>query len=172
MGAGLVDNKKAKAIKQAQRKQKKQQQKAPKGQQEIDENKLRLERERLEKVERDRELNRQREAQVQERAIAAQIKQLIESNRIEAEQDDVGYQFADGKKIQKIYISSRLVEQLSRGQLSIAKLEDRYHLIPNGVAEKIAQRNADAIIPVKVEQDQVSDDDPYADYKIPDDLMW
>lgn len=172
MGAGLVDNKKAKAIKQAQRKEKKQQQKAPKGQQEIDENKLRLEQERLAKVERDRELNRQREARVQERAIAAQIRQLIESNRIEAERDDVGYQFADGKKIQKIYISNQLVEQLSRGQLSIARLDDRYYLIPNGVAEKIAQRDADVVIPIKIEQDQIADDDPYADYKIPDDLMW
>ena len=172
MGAGLVDQKKAKSIKQEQRKKNKQQQKQAKGTQAVDEQKERLEQERLAKAERDRELNRQRQAQAEEKAIAAQIKQLIESNKITPEQDDVGYQFVDDKKIRKIYVSNQIVEQLSRGQLSIARLEETYYLIPNGVAEKIAQRNASYVVPIKVEEEQLDENDPYADYKIPDDLMW
>lgn len=172
MGAGLVDNKKAKAIKQEKRKQKKQQNKQPKGHVEQDETKLRLEQERKEKAERDRELNRQRQAQQEEKAIAAQIRQLIESNQIKPEQDDKTYQFVDGTKIKKIYLSEKLVNQLSKGQVSIARLEERYYLIPNQVADKIAQRDETAIIPIKVESQTPDEDDPYADYQIPDDLMW
>lgn len=169
MGAGLVDQKKAKSIKQQQRKQKKQQ---PKGQQQVDENKERLEAERLAKVERDRELNRQRQAEADAKAIAAQIKQLIETNKIVPETDDIGYQFADGKKIQKIYVSELLQNQLSKGLVSIAKLGENYHLVPNLVADKIAQRDESYIVPLNIDSNDVDEDDPYADYKIPDDLMW
>lgn len=169
MGAGLVDKKKAKSIKQAQRKQKKQQ---PKGQVQADENKARLDAERQAKVERDRALNAQRKAEADAKAIAAQIKQLIETNKITPEKDDIGFQFADGKKIQKIYVSELLQNQLSKGQVSIAKLGDSYHLVPNLVADKIAQRDESYVVPLSVDSQEVDEDDPYKDYQIPDDLMW
>lgn len=169
MGAGLVDQKKAKAIKQAQRKQKKQQ---PKGQQQVDENKARLEAERKAKVDKDRALNLQRKAEADAKAVAAQIKQLIETNKILSEQDDIGYQFADGKKIQKIYVSELLQNQLAKGLVSIAKLDENYFLVPNQVADKIAQRDESYVVPLKIESQEVAEDDPYADYQIPDDLMW
>jgi len=170
MGAGLVDNKKAKAIKQEQRKKKKQQ---PKGQVQIDENKVRLDAERLAKAEHDRTLNKQIKAQAEEKAIGAQIRQLISSNRIKPEHDELGYQFVDGKKIQKIYISTLLQTQLAKGLIAIVKLDDSYVLVPNIVALKIAQRDESVIVPLPVtESVEVDEDDPYADYKIPDDLMW
>ena len=172
LGAGLVDTKKAKSLKQEQRKQNKQKNKTGKGKVELDETKLRLEEERRAKVERDKELNRQRKAQADEKAVAAQIKQLIQSNRIKPDSDDAAYQFADGTKIQKIYVSPTLLNQLSKGQVSIARLDGSYHLVPNLVADKISQRDASYVVPLKIEQEEIDADDPYADYKIPDDLMW
>jgi uncharacterized protein YaiL (DUF2058 family) len=172
LGAGLVDTKKAKSLKQEQRKQNKQKNKQAKGKVEVDETQQRLEEERRAKVDKDRELNRQRKAQADEKAIAAQIKQLIQSNRIKPESDELGYQFADGTKIQKIYVSPVLLNQLSKGQVSIARLDGSYHLVPNLVADKISQRDESYVVPLKVDQEELGDDDPYADYKIPDDLMW
>lgn len=169
LGAGLVDKKKAKAIKQEQRKQKKQQ---PKGLVQEDENKKRLEQERLDKIERDRQLNMKLKAQAEEKAIAAQIRQLVQSNQITPEQDNVGYQFADGTKIRKIYVSEKVQNQLSKGLAAIARLDENYYVVPNKVADKIAQRDASYIIALKIEESGVAEDDPYADYKIPDDLMW
>jgi uncharacterized protein YaiL (DUF2058 family) len=59
------------------------------------------------------------------------------------------------------------------GQLVIVKSGKAYELVPKPVAEKIKQRDTDCIIntdhEVELEQD---DEDPYADYKIPDDLIW
>jgi len=170
MGAGLVDNKKAKSIKQQQRKQKKQQ---PKGQAVVDENKARIEQERQDKVEKDRALNKQIKAQADEKAVIAQIKQLIASNRITPESDDLGYQFADGAKIQKIYVSELLQTQLAKGLVAIVKSDDNYILVPKVISEKIAQRDVSFIIPLKLTENvEENEDDPYADYKIPDDLMW
>lgn len=126
---------------------------------------------RLEKLERDRELNQQRNEAANKKAIAAQIKQLIEVNSIDYK-GDVDYNFADGKKIKKIAVSSDVQTQLSRGRLAIVKLGDSYHVVVSEIAEKIAQRNDSYIVVVNTKAEEVEEDDPYADYQIPDDLMW
>ena len=168
--AGIVDQKKAKQVKQEQRKQKKQQ---PKGRPQVDEAQEQARRSLAQKAERDREINRQRQAEAEKKAIAAQIVQLIEMNRVSRQGGELPYQFADGKAIKKIHVSKQLQDQLSRGQLAIARLGERYELVPAAVAEKICQRDADAVVLHNRGQDTPADeDDPYADYQIPDDLMW
>jgi uncharacterized protein YaiL (DUF2058 family) len=173
MKAGLVDNKKAKQIVKEKRKAKKQ---LPKGSQsEVDEAKEAALRVREEQASRDRELNQQREATAERKAINAQIKQLIETNRQPPGargEDEVGYNFTDGKKIKKLYVSGLIQSQLSRGQLAIVKQGDGYELVPAIVADKIAQRDESRIVSQQAVQETVEEDDPYADYQIPDDLMW
>src|SRR5690554_5840010 len=69
--AGLVDDKKAKQVKKDQRKQQKQAR--GRGEVIVDETRQAVEAAKLEKTERDRELNRQRQAEADRKAIAAQI---------------------------------------------------------------------------------------------------
>ena len=40
------------------------------------------------------------------------------------------------------------------------------------VAEKIMQRDASCIVSDATTRLETEEDDPYADYKVPDDLMW
>ncbi|MCG8611011.1 MAG: DUF2058 domain-containing protein [Pseudomonadales bacterium] len=169
--AGLVDQKKAKQIKQQKRKQKKQ---TPRGHEGVDEVKLAAQKAREEKAEKDREKNRQLQAEAELLSLQAQVKQIIEMNRIARNDGEVGYQFTDGSKIKKIYVTEAQQNALAKGQIAIARLEDLYELIPKGAAEKISQRNADAIVLLNQQdsQEEVDEDDPYADYQIPDDLMW
>ena len=48
-----------------------------------------------------------------------------------------------------------------------------FAVIPVAIAEKIQQRNADHFIALAEKNaPQLDDDDPYAAYQIPDDLMW
>ncbi len=46
--------------------------------------------------------------------------------------------------------------------------------MPAGVAEKIRQRDESVILLLNTRSaaEQVEEDDPYADFQIPDDLMW
>lgn len=168
--AGMVDEKKAKKIKKEQRKQKKQQ---PKGQTQVNEAREQAKQNQAEKSARDRQLNRQQQQVAEEKAIAAQIKQLITVNRIARDQGEIAYQFSDGSKIKKIFVTALLQEQLIKGLIAIAKLTDQYELVPAVVADKISQRD-DTVIVVKNQaaKDAIAEDDPYADYQIPDDLMW
>lgn len=69
--------------------------------------------------------------------------------------------------------------QLINGRLAIARTvinnsgECEYAIIPASVADKIAQRDADSIVVNSaLSQEEQDEDDPYADFKVPDDLMW
>ena len=167
--AGIADEKKAKKIKQEQRKAKK----ANKGKPHVDEGKLAAQRVLAEKAERDREINRQRQAEAEKKAIFAQILQLVDINKIDRKQGEIAYQFTDGKKIKRLYVTNALQDQLVSGLLAIVKVRDSFELVPAGIAEKIKQRDASVVVLHNEKSaDQLDEDDPYADYQIPDDLMW
>ena len=168
--AGIVDKKKAKQIKQEQRKEARSR---PKGQVQVDENKEQAKRALAEKTQRDRQLNKQQQDEAEKKAIQAQIIQLIKMNRVDRQKGDVAYQFTDGTKIKKMYLTRQLQNDLIKGRLAIAKLAGSYELLPAPAAEKIMQRDAQVIVLLnRNDKVEVDEDDPYADYQIPDDLMW
>ena len=170
LNAGLVDKKKAKQLKQELRKEAKVRQK---GQTPLDDNKEQVKRNLVEKAERDRQLNKQQQEVVERKAIQAQISQLITMNRIKRESGDIAYQFTDGTRIKKIYVTEQLQNDLVNGRLAIAKLGNEFELLPSSAAEKIRQRDPQVIVLLNTyEVTGVDEDDPYAEYQIPDDLMW
>ena len=170
LNAGLVDKKKAKQLKQELRKEAKVRQK---GQTPLDDNKEQVKRNLVEKAERDRQLNRQQQEVVERKGIQAQISQLIKMNRIKRESGDIAYQFTDGTRIKKIYVTEQLQNDLVNGRLAIAKLGNEFELLPSSAAEKIRQRDPQVIVLLNTyEVTGVDEDDPYAEYQIPDDLMW
>jgi uncharacterized protein YaiL (DUF2058 family) len=169
--AGVINKQKAQEVSSHLRK--KQRQKNKGAASATDEEKASLQQLQAEKIARDRELNRQKQQQVERRAIAAQINQLIELNRLPRDQGETAYNFADGKKVRSLYVSEAVSRQLGQGWLAIVRYGDDYEIVPARVAEKINERDSAVIIvsnPSQTEEKQT--DDPYADYKVPDDLMW
>ncbi len=122
--------------------------------------------------------NAQHNKMTKKKAIAAQIRQIIEMNSIVKATDNKTqvYNFTDNNKIKSLHVSSKNHDLISRGRIAIAKLEQTYHLIPMEAAKKINERDSRSIVllndPVTQKQEKDTKDDPYADYKIPDDLMW
>ncbi|MDH3979119.1 MAG: DUF2058 domain-containing protein [Gammaproteobacteria bacterium] len=125
-----------------------------------------------EKVARDRELNRQKKEEDERKAVRAQVRQLVELNRLPRDDGETGYNFQDGKAIKKIFVSEEVHERLGRGLLAIVRFDDGYEVIPSVVAEKIKLRDESCIVSNAVTQLESGEDDPYADYQVPDDLMW
>lgn len=167
--AGLVDGKKVQQVKKDRKKQQKRQFKSKNRL--VDEGKLAAQRTLAEKAEKSRLLNQQREAELQLKAIAAQIKQLIETSAIKRE-GDIAFNFVDEGRVRKIYVNDKIQNNLSRGNLAIVKLLEAYELVPAAIAQKIAQRDGTYVLWVNEKAEVVDENDPYADYKIPDDLMW
>ncbi len=172
--AGLVDEKKAKKAKQEKYQQTKQQ-KGKKSKQvaQPDAAKLAAQQAQAEKAQRDRELNQQRQQEQAAKAEAAAVRQLIESNMLKEIDGEVVYHFTDGNKVKSLYVTEEIHQQLSNGRLRIARYNDSYALLPKQAAEKVTQRNADTIIPMPASDEKKADeDDYYAKFEVPDDLMW
>ncbi|BCE00260.1 DUF2058 domain-containing protein [Marinicellulosiphila megalodicopiae] len=169
LGLGVANKKQVNAAKKEQRQVQKKKQKHG-----IDETlayKEELEKQRLAKIEQDRLLNQKKHEQAQKKAILAQIHQLIEMNQVTIA-GELPYQFANNGKIQKLYVSEAAQTQLANGQLVLVSFHDDVKAVGSGVADKIKQRDESKILlNNRVEGLEVVDD-PYADFEIPDDLMW
>ena len=129
------------------------------------------------RVERDRELNQQKQKQVEQKAVFAQIKQLITLNKVDRGAGEIAYSFVHKNKVRKIYVTDTIRQQLSLGRLAIVRLvlksERLFEIVPAAVAEKIAQRDEHSVVQLNLTADRAgSEDDPYTDYQIPDDLTW
>ena len=167
--AGLVTSKKAAKV---QRTAKKSRVQAREAREAVEENKKA-------QLERDKQLSEQQKQAALVKEYKAQIKQLIEMNRITVSRGDIGFNFTDNNLIKKIEVDKTTQTQLINGHLAIARLiidsngESEYAIIPASVADKIAQRDATFIVlNSALSQEEQDEDDPYADFKIPDDLMW
>ncbi|BEM59599.1 hypothetical protein SME22J_34600 [Serratia marcescens] len=167
--AGLVTSKKMAKV---QRTAKKSRVQAREAREAVEENKKA-------QLERDKQLNEQQKQAALSKEYKAQVKQLIEMNRIVLAKGDIGFNFTDGNLIKKILVDKATQTQLINGRLAIARLliesreECEYAIIPASVADKIAQRDAGSIVlHSALSQEEQDEDDPYADFKVPDDLMW
>jgi uncharacterized protein len=170
--SGLVSSAQAKTAKSDKRKQTEQQRKN--NLTVVDEAKELVQKAQAEKAERDRELNLIKKQQEEQKHLIAQVKQLIELNKQSKDADGVAYHFSDHNKVKTLYVSEAMREQIIRGRLAIVKLGECYEVVSTDVAKKISLRD-DASVIVNNElgsNDVDNKDDPYADYQIPDDLMW
>ena len=167
--AGLIDDKKANKIKKNKHKQTKQKQKNKI--ETTNEAKLAAQQAQAEKAQRDRQLNQQRKAEAERKAIAAQVRQLVEMNRQPRDEGDITYSFTDGTLVKRIPVSEIQLKQLSNGRLCIIKLDGQYELIPTLVAEKIQLRDESTQILSNQSTETPDEDDPYAAFQVPDDLM-
>ena len=174
LGVGLVDKKKAKKISTQKRKQEKKSRKS--NTELVDKAVVLAEKAIEEEKEHSRLLNIEKNKVAEQKAILAQIKQLVEINKLDLtgkDKGDIAYNFVDAGKVKIMYVSDKAQGALSSGQLAIVKLEGGYQLVPHAVAQKIKDRDESMIVQINpVAGEQKIEDDPYAEYEIPDDLMW
>ncbi|MBX9478746.1 DUF2058 domain-containing protein [Yersinia enterocolitica] len=167
--AGLVSSKKMAKV---QRTAKKSRVQAREAREAVEENKKA-------QLERDKQLSEQQKQAALSKEYKAQVKQLIEMNRINLAKGDIGFNFTDNNLIKEIVVDKMTQAQLISGRLAIARVvadnngESEYAIIPASVADKIAQRDANSIVlNSTLSQEEQDEEDPYVDFKVPDDLMW
>ncbi|MCK5872039.1 MAG: DUF2058 domain-containing protein [Methylococcales bacterium] len=131
-----------------------------------------LEQAKRQQAETDRQLNQAKQQQAEKKAISAQIKQLIELNKVPHDKDGEAYNFSDQAKVKKIYVSPDVRTQISEGRLAIVKIQQRYEIVPAEIALKIRQRDDACVLLLNDCMGATDETDLYANYQIPDDLMW
>jgi len=169
--AGMVTKQQVQKAKQSKHKNKKQQKN--KKTKVVDESKLHAQQALKEKAEQDRALNKKKEEDARKKAISSEVNQLINDNLIRRGEDcELVYNFEHMDKVKRIYINEDMKKKIIQGVLGMARIDGRYELVPKAVAEKIQQRNEKRIVLFDSSDQAVDENDPYADYQIPDDLEW
>jgi len=171
--SGLTNKSKANQSKKEKYKQSKEQRNSKIVQ--TDEVILLAQKKQAEQKAKDQALNLQRKEQADKKALLAQINQLIKLNiQPKAKGDEgVAYNFTDDNKVKRLYVTEALLKGISQGRLAIVSYAEAYEVVPKPIAEKIMQRDASVVILLNNPSEEViAEDDPYADFQIPDDLMW
>jgi uncharacterized protein YaiL (DUF2058 family) len=168
--AGLVDKSKLNKAKKQKKKQARQKRNTAEAATPVDPLVLK---EREEKAARDRELNERRNEARKAREIAAQVTQLVSRHRYPRSpgEDDRPFHFNNKGKVKRMYVSPQTQEMITSGKLVIVNHNGVFDLVPPEIAEKIRQRNPSLVIDLPKDE-KPAEDDPYAEYQIPDDLMW
>ncbi len=167
LNMGVASEKQAKKIKADKRKQKKQQQKNS-----VDEKQNTVKQAALAKAEKDKQLNKLKQQQAEQKAKAAQIKQLIDANKMLMGDEQIAYHFAVNNKIKTVYVNDSIKAQLTEGKLAIVACDTGYQVVNLEIAEKIKSRDSDSVFVQDQSEKTTSENDDYKDFEIPDDLMW
>jgi len=130
-------------------------------------------------------LNKEKKAAAEQKAIQAQIRQIVELNSIHkapkemGDDDLVAYNFTVNKLIKTLHVSPKNHDLISNGRIAIATLAlgdtESFYLISAEAASKIRERDSDVIVLMNDASNRNEEndaDDPYADFEVPDDLMW
>lgn len=140
--------------------------------------KLEAERARADKAERDRALGVERKAQARVAELRAQARQIIEDKKV-PRSGESEYRFTADGAIRTLLVNGDLRRKLSSGVLVIVRLGDRYELLPRAAGDKVRERDASMVVldhGVDAGAGQAAetsgDDAYYAQFQVPDDLVW
>ena len=141
------------------------------------------ERARAEKTERDRAIAAERNAEARAKALRAQARQIINDKRV-AHGGEIDYRFSVDSAIRSLTVNDALKKQLANGLLTIARLDDGFVLLPRVAADQVRQRAPEWIVldhgrtgasapdGTAPASGNAADDAYYAQFAVPDDLVW
>lgn len=142
------------------------------------ESQLEAERARTEKAEKDRQLAAERNAQRRADELRVQARQIISDRKL-PRSGELEYRFNDGQLIRTLVVDEPQRRQLAAGALVIARDGESFALLPRLAAEKVRERATELIV---LDHGQAEDAPPttgnaeddayYAQFQVPDDLMW
>src|ERR1700744_6217448 len=82
------------------------------------------------KAARDQELNRRQQEKAAAKARRAEVKQIIEQQRLPPVETDEYFNFADGNRLARLAVTAALRDQIIKGTVFIVRYEGHYALVP------------------------------------------
>jgi len=173
--AGLTTKQKARQANSDNRKKNKQQRSGVKHDLSLQEKvKQDLVTSKNEKAKKDAELNAKKQQQLAEKETHLRIMQILQHHQLSKINGETEYNYTFNNKVKKLLVDAVTHRALVNGRLAVCGADDKTYVVTFETAEKIATLDSSVILVQndKVEVDSVDDNDPYAEFQIPDDLMW
>jgi len=172
MKSGLIN--KQKALQAQTDKRRKAKQKKKKGSVEVSEIQISINDQKQQHKQQDLEKNKKTQAELAVRAAHGKLIQMIAQHCEKNYQGEIDYHFTCDNKVKRIAVNSDTQKGLINGVLAICVLNDEFYLINKEAAAILAEIDPSVLVALhdKKEPLEASEDDPYADFAIPDDLIW
>jgi uncharacterized protein YaiL (DUF2058 family) len=133
---------------------------------------------REQKADKDRALAAERKAQARTAELGAQARQIIQDKKL-PRTGESEYRFSADGAIRTLLVDDDLRRKLASGVIVIARLGERYELLPRVAGDKVRERDASLIVldhgqaaDAAREPGNAEDDAYYAQFQVPDDLVW
>ncbi|QUM76506.1 DUF2058 domain-containing protein [Moritella sp. 24] len=169
--AGLADEKKAKKI----RKEKNKTNKAVRKNQQNADTSLQdeIKVQKNEQAKLDAERNRVIQEQIELKSEHGKVKQMIQQLHITDVAGETAFNYVLDNKVKTLSVDKITYNALTKGQIGLCVLEGKPYIMPSIAIEKIkAVDEAYVLVLNENTATEIEEDDPYADFQIPDDLMW
>ncbi len=133
-----------------------------------------LELAKQEKLARDTALNNEKKAALASKEQQLRIIQILQHHQITNVNGEAEYNYTFDSKIKKLFIDDVTHKALVNGRLALCGVEEKTYIVTAETAEKVASLDEKVILVqnTKVLEEVSDEDDPYAEFQIPDDLMW
>ena len=172
MKSGLINKQKAQQVQTDKRRKAKQKKK--KGSVEVSDMQISLNDQKHQHKQQDLEKNKKTQAELAERAAHGKLIQMIAQHCEKNYQGEIDYHFTYNSKVKRIAVDSETQQGLIRGVLAICVLNEAFYLINKEAAAILAEIDPSVLVALHDNKEPLEaiEDDPYADFAIPDDLIW
>jgi len=134
------------------------------------------------KLARDQALEQKKRDKAARKERAAQVRQLVEPNALPRLETDDYYNFVHDGRIARVGVDAARRAALIGGSLVIVRSHGQYLVVPAEIAARVREREPRAVVHDAADgtssggaaaaSSPPAEDDPYAQYKVPDDLVW
>ncbi len=127
-----------------------------------------------EKLARDSALNLEKKQALLAKEQQLRILQILQHHQITKVNGEAEYNYTFNNKIKKLFVDAVTHKALVNGRLALCGIDETTYIVTAETAEKVASLDKNVILVqnTKVADEVTSEDDPYAEFQIPDDLMW
>lgn len=129
---------------------------------------------KADKLAKDSALNEAKNSEIANKEQQLRIKQILEHHQITGVSGESEYNYTFGNKVKKLSLDTITHKALVTGRLALCGLNETSYLVTSETAAKVAELDSTIILVQNDKEavEETDEDDPYADYQIPDDLMW
>lgn len=133
-----------------------------------------LELAKKEKLARDIALNNEKKLALVAKEQQIRILQILKHHQVTNVNGEAEYNYTFNSKIKKLFVDNVAHKALVNGRLALCGIDDTTYIVTAETAEKVSSLDPSVILVqnTKSIEDVIAEDDPYAEFQIPDDMMW
>jgi hypothetical protein len=126
------------------------------------------------KVNKDNALNAKKQQMLAEKENKLRISQILSHHQITDVHGEIEYNYTVNTKVKKLYLNAVTHKALINGRLALCGQDEKSYIVTSETAAKLAELDANVLLLQNEKRVESTDpdEDPYADFQIPDDLMW